>query len=150
MSPAGPLILEFGSRSGSWFALSLFTMIFAILGWGVAREVRRRSYGAARIAGRVLGLALFLGPVLLVYVSSLGGFYEAEVDGPTLRLHYLFPGDVSEIPLSDVSARARPWARGRWRLVVTTEAGVEYESATWHRASIEESLARLNTVLPRR
>ena len=145
-----PLILEFGSRSGSWFALCLFTTIFAILGWGIAREVRRRSDGARLMSRRVLGLALFLGPVVLIYASSLGGFYEAEVDGPILRLHYLFPASTVETPLSDVSARARPWARGRWRLVVATPSGAEYESATWHRASIEESLARLNKVLPRR
>jgi hypothetical protein len=141
-------MLEFGSRSGSWFALCLFTTIFAILGWGVAREIRLRS--GRRTFGRTLGLALFLGPVLLIYASALGGFYEAEVDGPILRLHYLFPADTTEIPLSEASARARPWTRGRWRLVVTAGSGAEYESATWHRASIDESLARLNRMLPRR
>src|SRR5260221_11341511 len=96
-----PLILEFGSRSGSWFALCLFTMIFAILGWGIAREVRRRSDGARLMSGRVLGLALFLGPVGLIYASSPGGFYEAEVDGPTLPLPELLPAAPLETPLSD-------------------------------------------------
>jgi hypothetical protein len=39
------MVLEFGSRSGSWFALCLFIAMFGGLGWGIAREFRRRSQG---------------------------------------------------------------------------------------------------------
>src|SRR5262245_66665548 len=81
------LVLHFGSRSGSWFALGLFVAMFGTLGWSVAREIRLRSKTSSRIAG-ALGLALLVGPVAMVYASSLSGVYEAEVGGGTLRLHY--------------------------------------------------------------
>jgi hypothetical protein len=138
-------MLEFGSRSGSWFALCLFVAIFGGLGWGIAREIRLRSQGPRRWLGIVVGLAFLAGPISAVYASSLSGFYEAVVVGPSIRLYYLLPGIVSEIPLSSISdVRAVPWYRLRWRLIVTTSSGGKYESATSGRASVMESVVRLN------
>jgi hypothetical protein len=54
------VVLQFGSRSGSWFALGLFAAMFGTLGWGVAREIRLRSSRDSGIA-RVLGLAVVVG-----------------------------------------------------------------------------------------
>ena len=142
------VILHFGSRSGSWFALALFVAMFGTLGWGVAREIRLRSKTDSGLA-RVLGLALLVGPVVMVYASSLSGFYEAQVDGSTLRLHYLFPGVVSEVAVADVvMARPIPAIRGRLRLQIVDRSGRQYESATWYRASIAQSAARLKELLP--
>jgi hypothetical protein len=145
----GSVVLHFGSRSGSWFALALFSAMFGTLGWGVAREIRLRSNANSGIA-RVLGLALLVGPVVMVYASSLGGFYEAQIDGNMIRLHYLFPRLVSEIALGDVvMTRSIPAIRGRQRLQIIDRAGRQYESATWHRDSIAQSAARLKELLPR-
>jgi len=142
------LVLHFGSRSGSWFALGLFAAMFGTLGWGVAREIRLRSKSDSGLA-RVLGLALLVAPVVMVYASSLSGFYEAQVDGPTLRLHYLFPGAVSEVAVADVvMARPIPAIRGRLRLQIVDRSGRQYESATWYRASIAQSSDRLRELLP--
>ena len=136
-------MLEFGSRSGSVFALCLFAVIFGALGWSIAREIRLRR--RQRWLGIIVGLGFFAGPLTATYASSLGGFYEAVGVGPSLRLHYLLPGIVSEIPLASISdVRAVPWYRLRWRLIVTTSSGVTYESATWGRASVMESMVRLN------
>jgi len=141
------LTFEFGSRSGSWFALVLFAVLFAILGWGVAREFRRRAAMAPLLA-RTFGAALFAGPLLLVYASSLGGFYDAELDGPALRMLFLLPATATETPLTDVtSAEPQPWYRGRWRLVIVASSGARYESATWHREQVLESAARIKRAI---
>jgi hypothetical protein len=129
--------------------LCLFTALLGILGWGVAREIGRRAHGSRALA-RALGLVLFIGPLLLVYVSSLGGFYRAEVDGSVVRLRYLLPAVTSEIPLAQITRVSEiPWYRGRWRLVVETASGSTYESASWHRQPIAESFARLQEVRQR-
>jgi hypothetical protein len=142
------VVLHFGSRSGSWFALGLFVAMFGTLGWGLAREIRLRSKTDSGLA-RVLGLALLVAPVVMIYASSLSGFYEAQVDGPTLRLHYLFPGAVSEVAVADVvMARPIPAIKGRQRLQIVDRSGRQYESATWYRASIAQSAARLKELLP--
>jgi len=143
------LVLHFGSRSGSWFALGLFMAMFGTLGWRVAREIRLRSKTSSGMA-RALGLALLVGPVVMVYASSLSGFYEAQVEGGTLRLRYLFPHVVAEIALADVvMARSIPAIRGRQRLEIIVRSGRRYESATWYRDSIAQSVARLREALPK-
>jgi hypothetical protein len=141
-----PLILEFGSRSGSWFALAFFSLVFGILGWAVERDVRRRSDGRAAAFARGLGLAIFLGPVTLVYASMLSGFYEAELSGDVVRLRYLLPGVVSEVPAASTRARITPAYRDRVRMVVTA-GDHSYESTPWRRDRVDESLARLNALL---
>jgi hypothetical protein len=143
------VVLQFGSRSGSWFALGLFAAMFGTLGWGVAREIRLRSSRDSGIA-RVLGLAVVVGPVVMVYASSLSGFYEAQIDGTMLRLHYLFPRVVTEIAIADVViVRPVPAIRGRQRLQIVDRSGRQYESATWHPAAIAQSAAELKNLLPR-
>lgn len=139
------MVLVFGSRSGSWFALCLFAAIFAVLGWGIAREIRRRSQGRHQMLGIVIGFAVFAAPVTAIYASSLSGFYEAVAVGRALRLQYLPPGIVSEIALDSISdVRAVPAYKLSWRLIVTTSSGERFESATSGRASVIESMSRLN------
>ena len=140
------LVLEFGSRSGSWFALAFFVVIFATLGRAVLHEVRRRSSGRHSTLGRLLGLTVFLGPILLIYASMLSGFYEAEVSGDTIELRYLVPGVVAEVPATLATARIAPAYRDRVRLVVTA-GDRQYESTPWRRAEVEASLKRFNETL---
>jgi hypothetical protein len=143
-------ILEFGSRSGSFFALGLFGGIFAIIGWGVAWEIRKRSPPKLRWRGPLAGGLLFLLPVILVYSTSLNGFYEAEVQGNELRLYYLMPICVDVLRLSEISDVEAEYAfRFRWRLHITTALGRRYESATWHRTEVHESARRLRSLLRR-
>ena len=140
-----PLILEFGSRAGSWFALAFFAVIFGALGWGVAREVRRRSSSGPAIA-RVLGLAVFLGPILLVYASMLSGFYELEMSGGSIKMRYLIPGTGSEIAPATATARIAPAYRDRVRLVIS-DGQASYTSTPWPRARVNEALLRLNDAM---
>ncbi|MGH9241348.1 MAG: hypothetical protein ACRD3G_25150 [Vicinamibacterales bacterium] len=141
------LTLEFGNRSGSWTALALFVVMFGLLGWSVTGAIRQRSRATSRTAARAIGTLLFVGPLLLLWTSSLGGFYVAETDGRILRLHSLLPGIRTEILLKEIALmQARPSHRGRWRLHLVSASGRRYESATWHRDAVEQSTARLKRV----
>jgi hypothetical protein len=141
-----PAVLEFGSRSGSWFALGIFTLMFGILGFAVAREVRLRSRGTRTGLGRLLGLFLFGLPVVSIYVTMIGGFYEAEIDGNTIRLRYLLPTVVTRLPGAAASARIQPAYRDRVRLVIATP-DASYESTPWPRQRVAEALARFNALI---
>ena len=140
-----PAVLEFGSRSGSWFALGVFTLMFGVLGFAVARDVRLRSHGTRTGLGRLLGLSLFILPVSAIYVSMISGFYEAEIDGPIIRLRYFVPAVVAELPAAQASARIVPAYRDRVRFVIATP-DASYESTPWPRQRVAEALARFNAV----
>lgn len=136
-------VLQFGSRSGSWFALIFFSLMFGALGWAFAREIRVRTNGRRAPLGRTIGVLVFAGPVWFIYVSMLSGFYELEFHSKSLRLHYLFPGVVEETPLPQSSAKVIPVYKGRVRLVLSTDYGV-FESTPWYRDRVDESLRRFN------
>jgi hypothetical protein len=140
-------VLDFGSRSGTWVALALFTVVFGALGWAVAKQIKSQFDGSSAVA-RAVGLAVSAGLLSVTYSSSFGGFYEAEIANQDLQLRYLVT--ESRIPLAEiVSVSATPWYKGRWRLEIATRTSSRYKSATWHREPIEESATRLNAVLKR-
>lgn len=68
----------------------------------------------------------------------LSGFYELEIAGRSMRLHYLMPGMVVETPLEHSAARVAPAYRNRARLVLSTDYGV-YESTPSGRDHVVES-----------
>ena len=136
-------VLEFGSRSGSWFALILFSSMFGAIGLSIAREVRVRTQGRRTDLGRTIGTLLFIVPVALIYASAMSGFYELEFHSKTLRLHYLIPGVVAETPLPHSSAMVTPTYKGRARLVLSTDYGV-FQSTPWYLARVSESLRQFN------
>jgi hypothetical protein len=141
------LTLVFGSRDGSVAALLFFAAVFGLVGAAAARELRRRG-GTAR-ASVVVGAILILGPVLLIHVSSTGGFYEARVRDGSLRLRYLLWPVVVDVPRAEIiRADARPAFRGRWRLRLQTTDGTEYESATSTRAEVEAAAQRVLRMTP--
>ena len=140
-------IFEFGSRSGTYFALALFGTMFAVLGWGVAREIRRR-FSQRRTLAIAAGLLLFIGPVSMIYASSLSGFYEAELDENELRLLYIIPGCIETIPVSEIAGMEETYAfKSRWRLNVVRSTGQRYESATLGSAPVKRAAADLRARL---
>lgn len=136
-------VLAFGSRTGSWFALIFFAVISGALGWAVARQIGVRSKNRNPSLGRTVGTLFFAGPVVLVYWSMLSGFYEAEIHGASLRLHYLVPGLSIETPLAHTRPRIAPAYRNRVRLVLATDYGV-FESTPTPRNVANAGLARFN------
>ena len=142
------IMLEFGSRGGSYFALALFSSLFGLLGWAIARQLRRGSPELPARAAHIVGGLLFAGPVVLIYASSLGGFYEAEVRKEALVLYYLYPAKV-ELPLSEISeVWAEPAFKRRWRMYVAHSSGAQYESATWDRESVQLAAKQLRALAP--
>jgi hypothetical protein len=131
-----PVLFEFGSRSGSYFALALFGMIFIALGAVTAVSIRQRYPGVSIWRSVLPGATLAIGPIALIYISSLGGFYEAEVRGNDIRLQYLLMS-VETLPAAQIrSVDAEPAFKTRWRLHLRLSTGEEYESATWGRADV--------------
>jgi hypothetical protein len=140
----GTVYLEFGSRSGSFFALALFGTVFGLVGVAAAFGLRQRFREVEPWQAILVGLALFVLPVGLIYSTSLAGFYEAEVRNGQLSLRYLLPQVVTVFPLAEVSeVSAAPAFRGRWRLHIVTVEGHRYESATWYRGPVTDAAIRL-------
>jgi hypothetical protein len=134
-------VLLFGSRAGSALALGLFGVLFGALGWGVRRECRRRGVGPR--AAAVVGGLLFAGPLVLVYASSLGGFYELRVHADRVESRALLPMLSTRTERADLArVDEEPAFRGRWRLVLVDASGGRRESATASREAVE-SAARL-------
>lgn len=128
------ILLTFGSRSGSLFALILFGAMFALLGWAVARTLRRPVHAL------VAGLPVFLFPLILLYVSSLDGFYEARVRDGEVSLSFLLWPSATRIPLQEISeVRAFHAFKVSWRLEIHTKDGRRFESATSNRVAVRES-----------
>lgn len=128
------ILLMFGSRSGSLFALVLFGSMFALLAWAVARTTRRPLQ--AFIAGLLFSLSL----LVLLYASSLDGFYEARVRDGEVSLSFLLWPYVTRIPLEEISEiRAVPAFKVSWRLEIHTRDGRRFKSATENRVDVRES-----------
>ena len=81
---------------------------------------------------------------MLVYYSSLNGFYEAQLSPTHLELRYLPPFSRERVAWSEISrAEVRPAYRGSWRVHLILASGGELESATSNRDSIESATRRL-------
>ena len=144
----GTAILQFGDRRGSYIALTIFGVLFAVLGAGVWREIRRRMPERPRLAWTA-GTVLLAGPVVVIYVSSLAGFYEAEVRNRQLVLRYLH-GLETHIAFGDIEAvRAAPAFKGRWRLHVQRTGTGEYASAAGSRDQINDAAEILRSATPK-
>jgi hypothetical protein len=129
MAPQSDVVFRFGSESGSYAALLLFTTMFAALGMVCARALRRRGRVGPRTAA-LAGAALFIVPVALVYGSSLNGFYRATLSGDEIVLRYL-PGWNEHAACRDLSnVEAIPAFKGRWRLRILLASGGTRVSAT--------------------
>jgi hypothetical protein len=140
-----PVVFMFGSRSGSVFALVLFGSLFAALGWSIARAIVQKG-GSPRMA-RLAGGLLFLVPLAFVYMSSLSGFYEAEIGDGRVVLRYLHPWSASYALNERAAIDTRPAFRSRWRLHINV-LGRAYESATSSRIAVDRAAAVLAAAGP--
>lgn len=144
-----PVVLEFGSRGGSYLTLVLFCSVFVVvsvaIAGGVARGARLRRRTAWLLGSLVFGVL-----TATLYYSSLSGFYEAELRDDHLVLSYLHPATV-ELLLDEISSvRTAPAFKGTWCLYVTNAQGVEYASATARREVVETAALKLRLHFERR
>jgi hypothetical protein len=144
-----PVVLQFGSRAGTYLALALFCSVFLVLSIAIAGGAARAAR-LGRRAPRLLGSLVFGALTATLYYSSLSGFYEAELLGDRLVLSYLHPATV-ELLLDEISSvRTAPAFKGTWRLYVTNTQGVEYASATARREVVETAALKLRLHLKQR
>jgi hypothetical protein len=138
-------LVPVGSRSGSLFALLIFAAIFSVLGFLVARRLRRALQGHAPrlVAPALAGWLMFLTPVVLLYLSSLDGFYDMYTMNDGVRLAYFAPAITSDVRWADVRRiEAVPQYRGTWRLRIVTDTGT-FESAAARRDIVERARTQL-------
>ena len=144
-----PVVLQFGSRTGSYLALALFCAVFAVLSVALAGGIARGPRLRSRTAW-LLGSLVFAALTATLYYSSLNGFYEAELLGDRLVLSYLYP-TTAELLLDEISSvRTAPAFKGTWRLYVTSAQGVEYASATARREVVETAALKLRQYFKQR
>jgi hypothetical protein len=146
-APGDSFVLEFGSRAGSWMALAFFAAVFGGAGYAVARALSRARADVGARWARAAGASVFAGPVVLVYVTSVAGFYDLELRQDVLRLRGLIRS-TSEVPLGNVAAvRPVPFHRGTWRLEIHETSGRRHQSATSTRIDVTAAAARLQAAL---
>ena len=133
-------IFGFGNRNESLFALALFGIILGILALGVSAVLRHPVIGAGRRASRAASVLVFGGTMALLYISSLSGFYEAQLKNNVLSLRYFVPLSRAAISWDHViSVQAVPAYKGLWRIRIRTKGGDVYESATWSRSAVQQA-----------
>jgi hypothetical protein len=87
-------------------------------------------------------MTVLVGPLALIYVSSIGGFYEVRGYATHVETRALLPVLPSKIAWSDLTrADAQPAFKGRWRLVLVTLADDREASATADRHVVEAAAA---------
>lgn len=98
---------------------------------------RRTAVGGGALFGATL--------LALLYASSLAGFYEVEVRGPEVSLHYRLSLDPEVILQESISGvRAVPAYRGRWRLELSGAEGRRFESTLASPHDVKRALDALD------
>jgi hypothetical protein len=135
-----PLIIPVSSRTGALVAIAFFAVIFGTLGFLVARRLARGGGGAA---AHVTGLSLFAAPMVLLYATSLAGFYDVELGTHAWRLRPLVPALGVSVPAASIRRVEQiPAYRGTWRLRILADDGVHL-SASARRDVADAARARL-------
>jgi len=139
---------SFGDPTGWTVACVLFLLWSAVVGVGfysisyrLARmgsldQEQRPSRRVSVILGVVAGLAVFSA----LYLTSLRGFSQLDFRNGQLTVRYILPERTTVLPFHEViSVQEEPAYKGRWRLVLTTDSTVIYESALAFRTEVHKA-----------
>jgi amino acid transporter len=148
---------EFGSISGSTFAVYFFAFIAAVIGFAAYR-LSLHMFGSrlsphtrkslTHLATAMVGFLVFVVLFSAIYFSSLDGFYRAEMRGDQLVLHYILPERIIVLRLTDIGEVTRmPTFKGRWRLLVYGSTGQVYESANASYQDVRRAWRDLDALL---
>lgn len=101
-----------------------------------------------RRSGVVFGILMSLVTVLVFYASSLTGFYDLQVRGDHIVLHYLFPERyVTHQAMNVLKVDKEPAFKSNWRLVVHDIDGGVYQSALSTQQDVQRALSALKPVM---
>ena len=134
-----PATFHFGSVAGSTLSLGVFFAICVAAGIIVyliltrpslrRREVRRLGVVPRPVAVGI-GASVFLVFFLLVYFTSINGFYTMHVESDGLHVVYVLPSRAYDLPQEHIEGVSRtPGTRTSWRLKVITRNGDQHLSA---------------------
>ncbi len=143
----------FGDPLGATVAFVYFTVLAAVIGGVVFHLTGRwlRGLGSGSVGRLQRGLisgtiSLGLAGVILgaFYASSLSGFYGLEVKHDHVRLQYILPDRMKEVPLSHIADVSRiPTFKGQWRCVIATSSGRVYYSVHAGSVAVHEAVQSL-------
>lgn len=130
------LIFYLGSRAGTAVALAVFGSACGAIGYVVSR-LWQQAGRSARTAWTAGG-AVFATLLAVIYISSLGGFYEVRGSATHLELRSLVPWWSSRMAWIDLERVDVAIAfRNRWRLALVERSGARMLSATSNRQNAE-------------
>jgi hypothetical protein len=148
---------EFGSVSGSAVGMLVFFFICGTAGFVIYvllrhprfRRVEARQAGkTSRIPAMMIGGGIGIGLFLLVYFTSINGFYTLSVEGEALRLHYALPSRTYTLPRANIANIDRVAGnRSAWRLRIETRDGSRYLSAQDTAADVDRARQALRALI---
>jgi hypothetical protein len=146
----------FGNVRASFFAGIFFVVFSLLIGYVVyhllsapgTRREQFRSRGklssskALAVAGGLSSTVL-----LIVFYTALNGFYFLVLEG-NIELHYMFPPHQQIVKFENVIGVDRvPSYRSRWRLVIRTRDGTQFESARGSQTQVDATLEATRNIL---
>jgi len=147
-----------GDSTGALWGVVLLLAVslgLGLLTYGMVKRLALTSEGAAQTTartGRSAGIACGVMAALVVfvglYVPSLAGFYDLQVRGDQVMLHYLFPARyVTQLAVNVLKVDKEPAFPSKWRLVVQDVDGAVYQSALTGQQEVQQALSALQPVI---
>ena len=137
---------------GAWLFLAISLCLGYLTYLLIKRLTTSRSSAGNEISGRgagiVFGGGVAFGMFVAFYASSLAGFYDLQIRGDHVVLHYLFPDRyVTRPAMNLLKADKEPAFKSKWRLIVHDIDGGVYQSALSSQRDVQLALNALQPVL---
>lgn len=90
--------------------------------------------------GWTVACVFFLALFSALYLTSLSGFSQLELDNDQSIFRYMLPKRTTRLPFHEViHVREEPAYKGQWRLILTTESNGTYERALAFRTEVHKA-----------
>jgi len=130
------------------FSLGLGFLTYAIMKRLASMGGAEITPTTGRVRGIVSGTTIAMGVFIGFYASSLAGFYDLQVRGDQVVLHYLFPDRyVTQLAVNVLKVDKEPAFKSKWRLVVHDVDGAVYQSALSSQQDVQRALTALQPVI---
>jgi hypothetical protein len=116
--------------------LGFYSISYRLLTMGSLDQKRRPRRRVSVLIGTAIALAVFS----TLYFTSLRGFSQLDLRNDELTIRYILPERTTIVPFTEViNVEEEPAYKGRWRLVLTTDSSVTYESALAFRTEVQKA-----------